>query len=139
MGLPRPERGRVSTGHGLGPLRAALERTVGGVARIVDMPFNEYELAVLIVPLDSDVTPILLRAVVDERPMPSRRRKSSVAGAAILDAVDALVADDVEAYSTWDSRLGSLSFGNGIVGLMIAVTRDDVARLNHEVDVLAGR
>ena len=128
----------MSKGHGLTSLREALERTVEERDRIVDMPFNEYELALLIVPLDSGVTPILLRAVIDEHPMPARR-KGRDAGAAVLDVVDALVANDVEAYSAWDSQLGSLFFGNGIVGLMIAVTREDVIRLNDEVDVLARR
>ena len=129
----------MSTGHGLESLRDSLERTVSGVARIVDMPFNDYELAVLIVPLDRGVTPILLRAVIDQHPMPGRRRTSRDAAMAVLDVVDALVADDVEGYSEWDSHLGSLFFGNGIVGLMIALTRDDVIRMNDEVGVLARR
>lgn len=128
----------MSSRHGLESLREAIERTVSGVARIVDMPFNEYELAILIVPLDVAITPILLRAVIDKHPMPARRKWRD-AGSAVLDVVDALVANDVEAYSEWDGQLGSLFFGNGIVGLMIAVTRDDVIRLNDEVDVLARR
>lgn len=126
----------MSGDRGLEALRDALERTVDGVARIVDMPFNEYELAVLIVPLDPAVTPILLRAVIVERSVPTRRRVARDAGIAVLDIVDALVADDARAYAEWDSRLGSLFVGNGIVGLMVSITKDEAVRLNEAADPL---